>query len=573
MNNEKCFFALTNGVLTLGNSVFSASFNGIAEASGEEVTPKSRSLPYYEVRGVKTDGSPCRYQMWEGLSAVRILDGAPDPLFTFDSEHYTVRAVRLSAFSDDRDTTVEENEYSLFKKGLMTPLRGEIFFLEDYESGNATVIISETPDWIRGTLTVPIDEYPNELGYGRVHLENGGYPVVIGYCKIGQCEELCRSYLRHANNCKCLIAMSNTWGDRNGRTRICEEFILREIDAAGELGVDVMQIDDGWQMGNTLIPAQRDEGGAQIFYDGYWDINTERFPNGIRPLSDKAASLGVKLGLWFGPYSHECFGKLERDKKIFRKAYETDGARFFKLDMYQAPSKAHTDKMEELLSSIYSLGDDVSVQMDITRGGRLNYLCGREYGTIFAENRYVRSMYTYYPHRVLRNLWNLSRYVPSNRFQFEMINPDLPDTSYREGDPFAPMHYGMDYLFASVMLSNPLFWLELQHLPQNRREELKEIFKVWREHRLALSCADVAPIGERPSGRSFTGFSAISEKGKYLLLFREVTECDTGVFILPVKESECEILATNTDASVSVKNGSVAVTLAAPRSYVFLKLK
>ena len=96
---------------------------------------------------------------------------------------------------------------------------------------------------------------------------------------------------------------------------------------------------------------------------------------------------------------------------------------------------------------------------------------------------------------------------------------------------------------------------------------------MWREHRLALSCADVAPIGERPSGRSFTGFSAFSDKGKYLLLFREVTECDTGVFTVPAKESECEILATNTDASVSVKNGSVAVTLAAPRSYVFLKLK
>jgi hypothetical protein len=45
------------------------------------------------------------------------------------------------------------------------------------------------------------------------------------------------------------------------------------------------------------------------------------------------------------------------------------------------------------------------------------------------------------------------------------------------------------------------------------------------------------------------------------------------VFTVPAKESECEILATNTDASVSVKNGSVTVTLAAPRSYVFLKLK
>jgi alpha-galactosidase len=467
-----------------------------------------------------------------------------------------------------------ENEYSLFKKGILSPINGEIFFLQDPQTEQGIVIISETPDWISGRLSAPIVTDPDASSETvKISLENGGYPIVLGFCKRNECERLCRDYLRHANNCKRLITMSNTWGDRNGRSRICEEFILREIDAGGEIGIDAVQIDDGWQMGNTIIPIQRDENGAQIFYDGYWDINTERFPNGIKPLSALAEEKGMQLGLWFAPYSHDCFAKLERDKEIFRKAYESDGARFFKLDMYQVTSKAHTDRMVELLASIYSLGDDVSVQMDITRHSRLNYLCGREYGTIFVENRYLKGIYKYYPHRVLRNLWNISRYVPTNRFQFELINPDLDGADYPENDPFAPNLYDMDYLFASVMTSNPLFWLELQSLPEKRREELKTIMSVWKEHRSALASADIMPIGERPSGRSFTGFYAENKGNDYLLVFREVTDADTCVFRVPVVKGECQILASNGDVDIKVDNGAVTATFAKPRCYAFVKLK
>ena len=240
--------------------------------------------------------------------------------------------------------------------------------------------------------------------------------------------------------------------------------------------------------------------------------------------------------------------------------------------MYLAASREATDKMLELLASIYSLGSDVSVQMDVTRYERLNYLCGREYGTIFVENRYTRGVFAYYPHRVLRNLWCLSKYLPTSRFQFEMPNPDISCASYEESDPFAPALCDMDYLFALVMLSNPLFWQEIQFLSAARRAELAPLLSVWKEHREVLASADVMPIGEQPSGRSFSGFFVSSDSCEYLLLFREVTESDAGVFVIPSKKEKATLLRSNGDVEIKLDDGVVRAKFSKPRCYAFLKL-
>ena len=202
----------------------------------------------------------------------------------------------------------------------------------------------------------------------------------------------------------------------------------------------------------------------------------------------------------------------------------------------------------------------------------MNYLCGRQYGTVFVENRYHRSGNSY-PHRILRNLWMLGKYLPTSKFQFEMINPDLYTDCYPEGDPFVPTLYDQDYLFASVMLSNPLFWQEMQFLPKKRCAELKTIMDVWKAHRNDLAGADVEPIGETPSGRSFTGFY-LSEKGapKYLLLFREVTENDTATISAPVKACNTKLLASNADVKIDVTDGLIRATFSKQRAYAFVSL-
>ena len=570
MNKGFCKYEIEQDVLSVKTAEAFWQFGGIVAASGEMVVPNSRSLPYFEITAQRRGGECVRYGLWEGLSVIRISDDSEATVLTLDGEHWTIRAVRLNAFTDDFDTLTEEIEFNLFFKGITKPVKGDIFFFEPTLSDEAFVLISETPDHVRGEISAVRDA---ERTKHFVSLKNGGYPVVVGKCKKGECEALCRSYMRHANNCPELIAMSNTWGDCNGSKRICDRFVRDEIEAAKEIGIDIVQIDDGWQAGNTIYEKQKDERGNQIFYDKYWDLNEIRFPEGIKPLAELAASYGIRLGLWFAPSSHDCFAKIERDKTELRRMYEDYGARFFKLDMYQAKDIDHSRKMTELLSYIYSLGNDVSVQMDVTRYERFNYLCGREYGTIFVENRYTYSG-NYFPHRVLRNLWDISKYLPTNRFQFEVINPKLnADRNYHAGDPLAPSYYDIDYLFACVMLSNPLFWMELQFLDGECRESLAPLLSVWKAHRDALSRADVAPVGEKPCGTAHTGFYvSLDGEPRYLLLFREFTDREEFSLKLPENIRSCKLLASNTHAEIACSGNEVSVRYSKPRAYAFIEL-
>ncbi len=324
---------------------------------------------------------------------------------------------------------------------------GHIFVLEDPQSGNALVAIALTPDFITPSL---------RIRQGVVTLDTGGQTAVVIHCTAGQCEGAVREYYRHLCPPKPLHTMSNTWGDRNAWKRVNHDFILREIDRAAELGIDIVLIDDGWQSGSTADLSLRDEKGRRVFKGDFWALNRERFPHGIRVLSDYAHQKGIKMGLWFAPDSHDDFALLERDLGVLRHAYDAWDIRYFKLDMIFIETEAATARMLELLRAIYTFGDDVSVELDVTRGPRLGYLCGAEFGSIFEENRYTKSGNAF-PHRVLRNLWTLAKYIPPYKIQFELVNPDLNREAYHSDDPFAPSLYDADYLFAATMLSNPLF--------------------------------------------------------------------------------------------------------------------
>ena len=208
----------------------------------------------------------------------------------------------------------------------------------------------------------------------------------------------------------------------------------------------------------------------------------------------------------------------------------------------------------------------------MTRDKRINYLCGKKYGSIFVENRYTKSVNSY-PYRVLRSLWRFSKYIPSTRFQFELVNPDLFKECYAEDDVFAPSLYGMDYLFASVMLSNPLFWMELQFLPELRRAELKPIMRVWRGIREDIATADVSPIGECPCGRSFTGFKVKGKDRSYLLVFRELTDRNSFTFDVGESVEIVNILISNTSVDATVCGNDVTVKFDKPRAYALIEIK
>jgi alpha-galactosidase len=241
--------------------------------------------------------------------------------------------------------------------------------------------------------------------------------------------------------------------------------------------------------------------------------------------------------------------------------------------MFWITSDIEKERFLKLLANVYSFGNDVAVQLDVTRNERPNYLCAKEYGTVFVENRYTKTV-TVYPHRTLRNLWMLAKYIPSSKFQFELINPDLNAELYPMGDPLAPIHYDMDYLFATVMISNPLFWMEMQFLSEERRNQLDKIMPVWKDHRNTIAECDILPIGDKPNGRAFCGFY-LSRNGKpeYLLIFRQLTQNPKFTIQIPTDLCDTEILASNSEINLNIANGFAAGSISRQRGYAFIKLK
>ena len=479
--------------------------------------------------------------------------------FPVRSEHITVRAIRLNTVTDDTDTLVTESECNLFK-GCAQELFGQIFILTDHSTEKSTVYIIPTPDYALPSIKVE-DK--------TVIINTFGYPVSIGQSAVGDAECLVRDWYRMHYRAENLIAMSNTWGDRNGRTRVNEDFIKKEIDSGADIGLDVVQIDDGWQKG---IPNTYDEEGVRVFEGDFWQVKDEVFPRGLSPLSAYAKERGVELGLWFAPHSRGCFEHFERDVSVLRSAYRDFQFKFFKLDMLSLPSEEYSSRMLDFLDEVLSFGEDVSVELDVTADKRLGYLASAPYGTIFVENRYT-AWANYYPHRTLRNLWSLSRFVPASKLQFELVNTELYTDKYSDSDELRPALYGIDYLFASVMISNPLFWMETQFLSDGCRERLKAIVPIWKSYRNELAECDVYPIGEKPSGRALTGFAADHGDTSHLLVFREVTDRDSFTFTLRDEYGSGELVVSDAPVDFELNGNTVKVKFENKRSYAWIKLR
>ena len=198
---KNCAYKLNDGVLTVENSVFSRSFENIVSAKGADVKPRSRSMPYFEVNAERGDGSVVSYRVFDDIPVVRVSDDSESNIFSLYGDHWSVRTIKLNAFTDECDTLVDETLYELFFKGLHKTLVGDIFIFENAISEKAYLLISETPDHVRGQMELKRRNPEDIFKVGKkpfiVTVKNGGYPVAIGECKKGECEALARAYFRH----------------------------------------------------------------------------------------------------------------------------------------------------------------------------------------------------------------------------------------------------------------------------------------------------------------------------------------------------------------------------------------
>ncbi|OCT15124.1 hypothetical protein A8709_13520 [Paenibacillus pectinilyticus] len=332
--------------------------------------------------------------------------------------------------------------------------------------------------------------------------------------------------LRHYKQDRDSFLMSNTWGDRSKDGALHEEFLLDELQAALNLGLTLLQIDDGWQKGVTCNSVNAAPGGGlwSHYYSGdgqFWHVHPERFPNGLSPIVESAEVKGIQLGLWFSPDSSDDYVNWEKDVATLLELHEEHRIVAFKLDGIDIRSKLGETRLIMMMRQVVkATRGKVVFNIDTTAQTRLGYLGQTQYGTIFLENRYT-DWGNYYPHWTLRNLWLLLPYVPADRLQMEYLNVERNQAKYAD-DPLAPFHSGQVYAFVVVAFTNPLAWMETTGLTASQSVALNRVIEAIKPHHPAILGGHVLPLGDEPSGASWTGLqSIVDEHNGYLLIIRE----------------------------------------------------
>ena len=528
----------------------------------------------------------------EGEPVIIQVDDSSDPSvkkLKLASPHLKLTQVILNDATDHNDELVQENEWLLHPNEGRISLTGNLFLLEDALDQSGHIFIKRAP--LPSSRPIPsgcdFRVVPHRNGGATAFMyENGSEDTwtVLKYSggELGRAQTLqnWQSSLRPSTKGHQLPSfLSNTWGDRSRDSRMRENFILAEIDAAEALGIDVVQLDDGWQTGTTANSknAQKNGGVWEGFWNtdpSFWEVNRERFPNGLQPVVEHARKKGIQLGLWYAPDSWNDLANWNKDADKIIELHRTFGIRHFKVDSINATTDQARQNLHAFFDQVLSESQGKIVfDLDITAGKRPGYFGEIAVGPLFVENRYT-DWHSYWPHQTLRNLWQLSRWIDSKRLRMEFLNNTRNTSKYRN-DPLAPAQYKADTLFASVMFSNPLGWFECSNLPDDYISEAAPLIQTWKRHREALFNGIILPIGHEPDGVAYTGFMSIAPEGDrgYVLVFRELNPEDHTYIEIPsgLKSGKAywDVLSPNGD--VKSNNDLLWVQIPESLGYVFAR--
>jgi alpha-galactosidase len=523
--------------------------------------------------------------------------------------HLKLLHVRLVDQTDLRDELAMPDEYLLHPNDASLALCGCLFALEDPLTGQGLVLLKESPlppvrpadsgpdlrisgsgqCWYQpGSALPPGPRHPDWPMAYRVGLYGHGIgpDAHVGECwsvlvyaggRRGRAEAI-QSWLR------CLrvpqpgldgVLVSNTWGDRSRDGRISERFLLGEIRRAAQLGVDVVQIDDGWQKGTTSNSVNAAAGGVwEGFHQtdpDFWTPHPQRLPNGLEPLVELSRDLGVRLGLWFAPDSSDDFAYWREDARILTELHHRYGVAHFKIDGVDVRSPVGLRRIESLFDLVCrQTAGRAAFDLDTTAQRRGGYFRFVQAGALFLENRYTDS-HRYWPHQTLRNLWQLAEWVDPIRLQVEWLNPERNASLYAD-DPLAPGAYPPETIFATAMMASPLAWCELTGLDAQFVGKLQPLVRTWRQHRQGMQAGTILPIGDRPDGTSWTGFvSYTGQADGYLLVFREHAEQNAAEIRLPglAGSPDCQVLYGR--GRCAIQGGRAQVCLARPLEFLWAR--
>ncbi len=440
--------------------------------------------------------------------------------------------------SDIRDHLLVSDERLLMNYDWPYSLATTCLDVQDVVSGDGLVFVRIAP--MPASRPSPVDDFIVSGKSRGVALLANGYPLAeLAYAggAAGRRRALVafQRSIRPYRPGRDGLLLSNTWGAGNRDSRICQDFLLKEIEAGARMGVDVIQIDDGWQRGRSANSKKAQIAGQKKVWNGYWAVSPdfwkedlERFPDGLGLLVQKAKEKGMRFGLWFGPDSSDDAANWERDADCLLDYHRRLGIDFFKMDSMKLFSPTALSRNRRMFDKMLAGSNgDMVFDLDCTAEVRPGFFGLLDVGPLFVENRYTRRP-VYWPHHTLKNLWDLSHVIDPVRLRFEFNNPDTNHENY-EWSPLGHGRYRPDALFATVMAASPLAWMELSDVSERSMAAIAPLVRTWKAERARWHGGVIHPVGSRPDGVSWTGFvsEAADGTGGYALLFRELSEDET----------------------------------------------
>ena len=299
-----------------------------------------------------------------------------------------------------------------------------------------------------------------------------------------------------------LFILSNTWGPANplGGQFTKEDFVLKEIPMLANLGVDVMQIDDGWQKSGGGPDAS---GFLPKYANGWKDIKAE---------ADKA---GIRFGLWVAIRNAKV---ADLNQNLDQLGFISWKADFEHLET-RADYEQRIEKIREVMKHAW-----MKTQFTLCpeyADPRYGWYFAKECGSIYFQNiqEGAPAHLTMVPFQVLRQHWLMAKYFPADKLQVMLQNPKR--TRKDLSDAWEHSHA---YCFAMGLPFVPCFFQSAQFLDQDGRNELRDLIKVYKGCREDIFTSLTFPIGDSPDNASWTGFQMVSQQrnGGHLLLFREL---------------------------------------------------
>lgn len=292
------------------------------------------------------------------------------PAFGLGRPQMRVREVRFTDQTDHHATFASMREWLLHPSERALPLQTNLVHVEDVASaeGEGFLLLLMAPlHHVRAAWSAPFDFLFSHIGTGRFAVTAcpGGYTLArLAYSGGANGAALVLQALQRAlhewNPDRDGLVLSNTWGDRSGASRLNEAFMLSEIAAARTLGVEVVQIDDGWQKGDTVnTVTDRARGVWNGFWAAdpeFWSVHPSRFPRGLAPLVAAARGAGLRLGLWFAPDSTGDFANWEKDAAQLLLLWREHGVAHFKLDAVKIRSRVGEQRLHALCDRVQEIG-------------------------------------------------------------------------------------------------------------------------------------------------------------------------------------------------------------------------